>query len=153
VQRSLDHVIERKGPAIHAAFDAQGQPTPACIGFARSCGLTPADLTTIKNAQGEWVGVSQNVAGKAVADIMPTLIEQAVLALPIPKRMRWGDNETSFTRPIHAVMMLYGDSVITGKILGYAADRLTRGHRYHSSGWLTSCMRLSMRHYCMIKGM
>src|SRR5438105_2912918 len=82
-----DQVVERRGPALNAAFDAEGNPTPACVGFARSCGIAPAELKTIKNGQGEWVGVSQNLPGKSVEEIMPALIEQAATALPIPKRM------------------------------------------------------------------
>jgi glycyl-tRNA synthetase beta chain len=132
-----DQVIERRGPAKNAAFDAEGNPTPACAGFARSCGITPAELKTIKNAQGEWVGVIQNVPGKSIDEIMPALIEQVVLALPIPKRMRWGDNTVQFTRPIHSIMMLYGDRVIEGNILGYASQRMTRGHRFHAPDWYT----------------
>jgi len=132
-----DQMVERRGPALSAAFDAQGNPTPACAGFARSCGVSPSDLKTIKNNQGEWVGVSQHVPGKLVEEIMPALVEQAATALPIPKRMRWGDNDAQFTRPIHSVMMLYGDKVIEGTILGYASGRMTRGHRFHASDWYT----------------
>ncbi len=132
-----DQTIERKGPALSAAFDKQGKPTPACVGFARSCGVTPDDLKTIKNDQGEWVGFKQIVTGKTVAQLMPELVEQAAMMLPIPKRMRWGDNDTQFTRPIHSVMMLYGDQVVEGRILGFPAGRMTRGHRFLAPDWLT----------------
>jgi glycyl-tRNA synthetase beta chain len=131
-----DQVVERKGPALSVAFDAQGQPSQACIGFARSCGVTPAELMTIKTNQGEWVGYSQQVSGKSVTELLPAIVEQAVMALPIPKRMRWGDNDTQFTRPIHSVIMLYGDTEVAGKILGYSAGRKTRGHRFHAPQWL-----------------
>lgn len=127
-----DQVVERKGPALNAAFDAQGNPTPACAGFARSCGIAPSELKTIKNPQGEWVGFTQTVPGKSVEELMPAIVEQSATALPIPKRMRWGDSDTQFTRPIHSVMMLYGDRVIEGNILGYPAGRVTRGHRFHA---------------------
>ncbi len=132
-----DQIIERKGPAIKAAFDALGLPTPACIGFARSCGVTPGQLITIKNHQGEWVGFRQHSPGKAVTELLPDIVEQSALTLPIPKRMRWGDNDAQFTRPIHSVMMLYGDQVIEGTILGYPAGRVTRGHRFHAPDWIT----------------
>jgi glycyl-tRNA synthetase beta chain len=128
-------IIERKGPALSAAFDAQGNPSPACMGFARSCGVAASELKTIKTAQGEWVGMTQTVPGKSLEEVLPALVEQALAALPIPKRMRWGDNETQFTRPIHSVMMLYGDRIIEGTVLGYAADRMTRGHRFHAPDW------------------
>lgn len=132
-----DQVIERKGPALAAAFDAEGKPSQACIGFARSCGVTPADLKTIETPQGAWVGYLQSVAGKSVKELMPAIVEQAATALPIPKRMRWGDNDAQFTRPIHSVIMLYGVDVVAGNILGYPADRKTRGHRFHSKEWLS----------------
>lgn len=131
-----DQMVERKGPALSAAFDAQGQPTPACIGFARSCGVEPDALMKIKNEQGEWVGFKQIVPGKSVVDILPTIVEQAATALPIPKRMRWGDNDAQFTRPIHSVIMLYGQTVVKGTILGFVASRETRGHRFHAPGWI-----------------
>jgi len=131
-----DHIIERKGPAKKSAFDAQGNPTHACIGFASSCGLTPLDLITIQNQQGEWVGVRQEVPGKSVAELLPAIVEQASIALPIPKRMRWGDNDAQFTRPIHSIVMLYGDSIIDGMIMGYRTGRMTRGHRFHAPNWL-----------------
>lgn len=131
-----DQVVERKGPALNAAFDAQGNPSQACIGFARSVGVTPAELKTIKTNQGEWVGYSQNVPGKPVTELLPAIVEQAATALPIPKRMRWGDNDAQFTRPIHSVMMLYGENIVPGTILGYPAGRKTRGHRFHAPQWI-----------------
>lgn len=132
-----DQVVERKGPALSAAFDAEGKPSPACVGFARSCGVTPAELKTIESPQGSWVGYVQQVAGKSVKELMPAMIEQAATALPIPKRMRWGDNDAQFTRPIHSLMMLYGAEIVPGTILGYSADRKTRGHRFHAPDWLS----------------
>lgn len=137
VSAQPDQEVERKGPAVSAAFDAQGQPSQACIGFARSCGVTPAELMTIKNNQGEWVGYKQQVAGKRVQELLPAFIEQVATALPIPKRMRWGDNDAQFTRPIHSVIMLYGAEVIEGSVLGYPAGRVTRGHRFHAPDALT----------------
>jgi len=127
-----DQVIERRGPAKQAAFDATGHPTPACMGFARSCGVTPDALQTIKNDQGEWVGLTETKPGKNVNEILPDLIEQAVMALPIPKRMRSGDSPVQFARPIHSMVMLYGDKVIEGNVLGFPLSRVTVGHRFHA---------------------
>lgn len=129
--------VERKGPAKSAAFDKDGKPTQACIGFARSCGVTPEQLETISTPQGEWLSYKQRVPGKTVTEIMPGIIEQAINALPIPKRMRWGAGEVQFVRPVHAVIMLYGDQVIESKILGCAANRITRGHRFLAPDWIT----------------
>lgn len=131
-----DQTIERKGPARSAAFDAEGNPTPACVGFARSCGVTPQELSIIKHHQGEWVGFQQHVPGKSITELMPAIVEQAAQALPIPKRMRWGEGDVQFVRPVHSVILLYGDAVIAATILGCRTDRLTRGHRFHAPDWL-----------------
>lgn len=129
--------IERKGPSLQAAFDKEGRPTKACEGFARSCGVSVADLIQIKNPQGEWVGFNQTLPGETVAQIMPTIVTQALTLLPIPKRMRWGDVDVQFIRPVHSVLMLYGDQVIDTAILGCRSGRVTRGHRFLAPDWMT----------------
>lgn len=131
-----DQVVERKGPALSAAFDADGKPSPACAGFARSCGIEPSDLIILKTSQGEWVGFKQTVTGKSVNELLPAIVEQALTQLPIPKRMRWGANTTQFVRPVHAVIMLYGADIIPATILGCTTDRKTRGHRFHAPEWI-----------------
>lgn len=132
-----DRVVERKGPALAAAFDASGKPTQACIGFARSCGVAPNDLQTIKSAQGEWMGYTQSVAGKPTGEMLPAIVEEAIAALPIPKRMRWGAGEVQFVRPVHSIMMLYGDRVIDTTMLGCRTWRVTQGHRFMAPSWIT----------------
>jgi glycyl-tRNA synthetase beta chain len=132
VAQQPSQTIERKGPARSVAFDAKGQPSPACIGFARSCGVSPDELLTIKQPAGEWVGYRQVVRGQPVTALLPALVEQAVLALPMHKRMRWGEGKIEFVRPVHAVVMLYGSDVVEATLLGCRADRVTRGHRFHS---------------------
>jgi glycyl-tRNA synthetase beta chain len=131
-----DSIVERKGPALTAAFNAEGGPTPACIGFARSCGVTPQQLVTIKTAQGEWVGFLQPVTGQSVQALLPTIIQQAIAALPAPKRMRWGHHTAEFLRPVHSIIMLYGNDIVPANILGLQSGRKTRGHRFHSKGWI-----------------
>lgn len=130
--RTRDQEVERKGPALSAAFDANGNPTPACAGFARSCGVEPSALRQVKTPQGEWMAYTQAIPGKSVAEILPAMIEQAALALPMNKRMRWGDTATQFIRPVHSIILLFGDQVIDAVILGCQTGRLTMGHRYHS---------------------
>jgi glycyl-tRNA synthetase beta chain len=134
--KQIDASIERKGPALSAAFDKEGKPTPACLGFAKSCGVTPEQLTTLKTDAGTWVGFQQHVPGKTVQELLPLFVQQAVSALPIPKRMRWGNNTVEFVRPVHSVIMLYGKDIIDATILGCKTDRRTQGHRFLSSGWL-----------------
>lgn len=136
-EKQKDTVIERKGPALSAAYDAEGNATPACVGFAKSCGVTPDKLITIKNAQGEWVSYKQSVTGKKVNDLLPGMVEKALAALPIAKRMRWGEGSTEFVRPVHSVILLYGNKVIPTTILGCKTDRKTRGHRFLSKSWVS----------------
>lgn len=131
-----DKIVERKGPALNAAFDQQGKPSPACAGFAKSCGVLPSELITIKTSQGEWVGIRQTMKGKSVNEVLPALLEQALIALPIAKRMRWSNKDLLFARPIHSVMMLYGDQVLANDILGFTPGRTTRGHRFLAPNWL-----------------
>ncbi|OGT36874.1 MAG: glycine--tRNA ligase subunit beta [Gammaproteobacteria bacterium RIFCSPHIGHO2_12_FULL_37_14] len=125
-----DQLIERKGPAKNTAFDQQGNPSPALIGFARSCGVKPTDLITITNHQGEWMGFQQKLPGKNVIKLIPDVIVQALAALPIPKRMRWGESEMQFIRPVHHVVMLYGEEIVDATILGCQTTRVTYGHRF-----------------------
>ncbi len=132
-----DTTVEKKGPAWEAAFDKEGKPTPACMGFAKSCGVTPEQLIALKTPQGTWVGYQQSVLGKTVQELLPDIIGQAVAALPIPKRMRWGQGTVEFTRPVRSVILLYGDDVIDATILGCRTNRLTEGHRFHSKGWIS----------------
>lgn len=122
--------IERKGPALAAAYDKEGKPTPACLGFARSLGVDPSQLQVIKNDQGEWVGLTQTVAGKPVTALLPSMVEEAALAIPVAKRMRVGLDDIQFVRPIHGIMMLYGKEVIEATILGKRSGRMTIGHRF-----------------------
>jgi glycyl-tRNA synthetase beta chain len=130
-----DSIVERKGPALAGAFDQNGQPTPACLGFARSCGTTPEQLQKTVTPQGEWMSYQQKVPGKSVQTLLPEIIQQALVALPIPKRMRWGNNTVEFVRPIHSIILLYGNEVIPADIFGLKSGRKTRGHRFHSNDW------------------
>jgi len=127
-----DTTVERKGPALKAAFDATGQPTPACIGFARSLGIPPTELITLSQPQGQWVGYHQAVAGKATQTLLPNVVSESLLALPIPKRMRWGTHVEGFVRPVHSLIMLYGAEIIKANLFDCASGRTTCGHRFLS---------------------
>lgn len=136
-ERQADVTVERKGPALSAAYDASGQPTAACLGFARSCGAELKDLVTLTTSQGEWVGYHQLLKGRSIHAIMPEIIEQAIQALPIPKRMRWGLDDVEFSRPVHSILMIYGEEVIPATILGLETGNKTLGHRFHSHDAIT----------------
>lgn len=136
-EKQPDTKQQRKGPTLAAAFDKAGQPTPACLGFARSCQVEPNELKIIKSEQGEWLGYEQQVVGKSVHELLPKVVEQGINILPIPKRMRWGSGSVEFSRPVHSVMMLYGSEIIHAEILGCHTGRQTKGHRFLSKSWIS----------------
>lgn len=129
--------IERKGPAKAQAFTADGAPTPACLGFARSLGVTPDALISIANQQGEWVGYQQTVEGQSVQALLPAIVAEAIRTLPPYRRMRWGDADIEFIRPVHGVVMLYGSEVIKATILGCQTQQMTVGHRFLATEAIT----------------
>ncbi len=126
-----DRQTERRGPAIAAAFDKEGQPTKAALGFARSCKVDVTDLGKLETEKGAWLVHRSMQPGKATATLIPDIIKAALAALPIPKRMRWGDLPFEFVRPVHWAVILFGEEVIEAEILGVRSGRETLGHRFH----------------------
>ena len=122
--------IERRGPPVSAAFDATGKPTRAATAFAESCGVKVEELTRINDNKGEFVFCRTTRAGEPAAKLLPGIVRAALDALPIARRMRWGDGSAQFVRPVHWVVMLHGEQVVEGEVLGIAAGRMTRGHRF-----------------------
>jgi glycyl-tRNA synthetase beta chain len=121
----------RRGPAAIAAYDKEGKPTPALLGFAKSCGVDLERLSQIATDKGDWIVCETHSTGSKTKTLLPLLVTQALAALPIAKPMRWGDNEYEFVRPIHWAVMLYGDEVIEHEVLGVKTGRQSRGHRFH----------------------
>ena len=132
--RQPDQELERRGPALRAAFDEDGKATGAALGFARSVGKEVAELETLKTDKGEWLFVKVHQPGKPLNELIFPILEQAIKQLPVPKPMRWADHDFSFVRPVHWFVLLHGENVIDGELLGLKAGRLTRGHRIHSPG-------------------
>jgi len=126
-----DRMVERKGPALKAAFDDSGKATKAAEGFARSCGVTVDQLEQQETPKGTWLVFQQKQTGKSASEIIPEIINKSLSALPIPKRMRWGSRSEEFVRPVHWAVLLFGDEVIPAEILGQQTGRTTRGHRFH----------------------
>lgn len=126
-----DKSVEKRGPAVKAAFDDAGNPTRALTGFATSLGVTPDQLDTLETDKGAWVVYRTVEQGKPTVELMPELVEQSLAGLPIPKRMRWGAHRTEFVRPVHWVVMLFGNKVIDASIMGLTPGNKTRGHRFH----------------------
>ncbi|GAB2787930.1 glycine--tRNA ligase subunit beta [Halomonas shantousis] len=126
-----DREIERRGPALAAAFK-DGVPTKAAEGFARSCGVSVDELIHLETDKGTWLGYRVQQQGEAVNALLPEIVAKAVAGLPVPKNMRWGASRIEFSRPVHWLTMLYGNDVIEASVLGLSADRLTYGHRFHA---------------------
>ena len=129
-----DQVQERRGPAVDAAFDEAGQPTPAAKGFARSLGLDVSDLGRLETDKGAWLHARVERPGQPLDELLYPILEQALRQLPVPKPMRWADNDFSFVRPVHWLIVLHGDRVVGGRLMGQNAGRQTRGHRIHAPG-------------------
>ncbi|MBK8163676.1 MAG: glycine--tRNA ligase subunit beta [Gammaproteobacteria bacterium] len=127
-------VEERRGPALTAAFDGQGNPTPAALGFARSCGIDINALETQEGDKGAWLLYRREQQGRHVRELLPELVRQQVAVLPVPKRMRWSDLEETFVRPVHWIVLLYGEEVLPLRLFGLDAGRATRGHRFLRPG-------------------
>lgn len=129
-----DQLQERRGPAVTAAFGADGLPTAAALGFARSVGVEVAALERLATDKGEWLSARVEQAGQTLDELLLPILEQALRALPVPRPMRWGDNDYSFVRPVHWLVILHGERVVPAVLLGQAAGRQTRGHRVHAPG-------------------
>jgi len=130
--KQADKTVDRKGPALKAAFDADGNPTKAAEGFARSCGVSVADLNKTETEKGTWLTYTISEVGKEAAEIIPDMIKTSLDKLPIPKRMRWGDLDAQFVRPVHWLIILFGNEVIDANILTVPSGKNTYGHRFHN---------------------
>ena len=122
--------IEKRGPAVSAAFDAEGKPTKAAEGWARGFGITVEQAERIATDKGEWLVHRAKIEGQPTKNLLNSIVANALAKLPIPKPMRWADKTVQFIRPVHTVTMLLGDELIEGEILGVASARTIRGHRF-----------------------
>jgi len=132
-QRQPDQRVERRGPAVKAAWDDSGAPTKATQGFARSCGVEPEKLETLTTDKGEWLIYRNLKPGALAADLIPAMVLDTVRQLPIDRRMRWGAGEGEFVRPVHWLVALLGTEVIDFELFGIRAGRNSRGHRFHAN--------------------
>jgi len=136
VQRLAEHQpdrqVEKRGPPLKVAFDHQGAPTQAAIAFAKNCNVPVSELTQLKTDKGEWLMFRGTERGAATVSLLGDIVNQAGAALPSAKRMRWGDRTAEFVRPVHGIVLLYGETVIAAEVLGLAAGRVTHGHRFHA---------------------
>lgn len=126
-----DKIVEKRGPAIASAFDADGNATKAAEGWARSNGITVEQAERLKTDKGEWLLFKAEVKGQATQTLLPEMIETSLAKLPIPKPMRWGNNTMQFIRPTKTLTVLLGEKLIDATVLGCKSDRIIRGHRFH----------------------
>jgi len=124
--------IEKRGPPIGVAFDAEGNPTRAGEAFANGCGVAITDLARLKTNKGEWLLFSAEAPGHFAGDLLPDIVAEALAALPVPKRMRWGSSDIEFVRPVHWALMLLGKEVVDCTQLGVRTGADTYGHRFHA---------------------
>lgn len=122
---------ERRGPALAAALDKDGNPTRALSGFAASCGVSVDALEKLETDKGSWFVYRAIAPGQATAALLSGIVNEAIAAMPIPKPMRWGDHDYAFVRPAHWLVMLHGNAIVDGEVLGIRSGRHTHGHRFH----------------------
>lgn len=132
-----DEAFERRGPAVKAAFDAEGKPSKAAEGFARSNGVSVDELERMSTDKGEWLVYRGVTQGRATRELLPELIQQTLDALPIPKRMRWGSSRAEFVRPVQWLVVLLGKDVVPATAYGIESGNQSRGHRFHAPENLT----------------
>jgi glycyl-tRNA synthetase beta chain len=126
-----DQTVVRKGPALAKAFDRDGKPGKAAVGFARSCGLEVSELEREETPKGVWLFARKAEAGRPTRSLLVPMLTQALKGLPIAKRMRWGEGEHEFVRPVHWVTVILGEERVEGQLFGIRIGRTTRGHRFH----------------------
>ena len=134
VAQQPDRVVEKKGPAVASGIDAAGKPTKALEGFMRSAGVSFEQLQKTSDGKAEYFVARMDKKGEALDAHLADIVAQALKKLPIPKLMRWGDSDVQFVRPAHSLIMLHGNRVVAGEVLGLTSGQQTRGHRFLSSG-------------------
>src|ERR1700678_2261195 len=127
-----DRNVERRGPPLANAFDSLGVPTQAAAAFAKNCGVPVENLERLTTDKGAWLVYRGTERGVATMSLMGGIVIQAIAALPIAKRMRWGARSVEFVRPVHSVVLLYGEEVVPVEVLGLASGRHSFGHRFLS---------------------
>lgn len=129
-----DRMIERKGPAAAASRGSDGKISKALEGFMRSAGVEYEQLKLIHDGKADYYAVLVEQKGKLLDELLPEMVTQALSKLPIPKLMRWGDNEHQFVRPVKSLVMMHGERIVKGEVMGCASSNVTRGHRFLSTG-------------------
>ena len=126
--------VEQKGPPVRIAFDDDGAPQPPALAFAKKCGVDVQALERVATDKGEWLVYRATEEGQSTESLIGPIVTTALSRLPIPRRMRWGDSDAEFVRPVHWLVMLHGSDVVDTSVMGLDAGRSTAGHRFHAPG-------------------
>jgi glycyl-tRNA synthetase beta chain len=137
IDKQSDKVVEKRGPAVNVAFDAEGNPSKAAQGWARSNGISVEEADRLVTDKGEWLLYKATVKGKAVTELVADIVTKSLNKLPIAKPMRWGSERIQFIRPVHTLTMMYGATVIEGSALGVSSSNVVQGHRFHHKALVT----------------
>ncbi|MEW6333335.1 MAG: glycine--tRNA ligase subunit beta, partial [Thermodesulfobacteriota bacterium] len=154
-EKQEDQVVEKLGPALRAAFDATGNPTPAALGFARGQGIPVSALERASTDKGEYVCARRTIVGEATETLLPSILAKLITAIPFRKSMRWSDLDIRFTRPIHWVLALYDGRVIPLRIGNIESGNLSRGHRFMNPAsfpvdGLAGYLEATRRHFVIV---
>jgi glycyl-tRNA synthetase beta chain len=131
-ERQADQIVEKLGPAVRVAFDEQGQPTKAALGFARGQGLAFSELQRVTTDKGEYLVARREVSGVPTKDLLPDLLARFIPSIPFKKSMRWAHFDLRFARPIHWILALYDGDVVDFQIENIRSGNRTFGHRFMS---------------------
>ena len=134
--QQADQLIEKRGPALDAAFDEDGNPSRAALGFAGSCGVDIDQLERRETVKGSWLYFCASQPGRSLKDLLPQLVAAALTSLPIPRRMRWGDRSYDFVRPVKWLLLMIDSEVVDTEIFGLRSGNRSFGHRFHAPGSL-----------------
>ncbi|MFT5047788.1 MAG: glycyl-tRNA synthetase beta chain, partial [Porticoccaceae bacterium] len=132
--KQADQRIEKRGPSLNAAYDDSGNASKALLGFARSCGVEDLDeLERTETPKGTWLIYHQDKVGEKTEDLLKSIVDKSLNALPMERKMRWGSSRVEFIRPVQSVILLYGHEVVEARFFDCEAGRVTLGHRFMSS--------------------
>ncbi|NVK31492.1 MAG: glycine--tRNA ligase subunit beta [Gammaproteobacteria bacterium] len=131
-EKTPERQSERRGPAVQAAYDGEGNPSKAALGFAASCGVEFSQLETLETDKGAWLVHRSTVPGQTLDQVLASALPQVIDSMPLPKRMRWASHDHGFLRPVRWLIAMHGSRVIDVTLLGLKAANITFGHRFHA---------------------
>ncbi len=127
-EREADREEQVLGPPVRAAYNAEGAPTPALLGFAKRCGVAPEELVRIATEKGEYLAAKQHTTGRATREILSELIPRILAGISWPKAMRWGAGDGPWVRPVQGMLALLDGEVVPMTFFDVAAGDSTIGH-------------------------